>query len=148
MFSLFLQKINIFDWYFCFDSWCRAMLNRMSSFTSLPCHNRERKITGRQFGTSLWCARVRPHWNRPRPCRAWTSGLNSTVRAKRARISSERFIKPAGPVVDGRLCITSSSCSSFRSCQFFLQTLRRKRSTWCKMFVVRFSSMKSLAQRA
>ena len=148
MFPLFIQKIKIFDWYFCFDSWCRATLKWMSSFASLSCHNRERKITWREFGTNLRCAPVRPHWNRPRPCRAWTSGLYSTVRAKRAGISSERFIKPARTVVAGRICIATSTCSSFRPFQFFLQTLRSERSTQCKIFAVWFSSMKPLVQRA
>lgn len=148
MFPLFLQNIKILDRNFCFDSWCRATLQRMSSFASLLRHNRERKITWREFGTGLRCARARPHWNRPRPCRVWTSGLNSTVRVKRAGVSSERFIKSAEPVVARKLSVATSGCSSFRSCQFFLQALRPQSSTRGQIIAVRFRSMKSLVQRA
>lgn len=115
--SCFLPKIKIFNWYFCFDSWCRASLLWKCSFASLPCHNREWKLTGRWLGTTLWCARAWPHYNRSRPCCMWVAGLNGSIRTK----------KPAEPVVTGWPCRTTSGCGSFRSNKFFLEALRHER---------------------
>lgn len=104
LFFLFLPKIKIFNWYFCFESWCRASFLRMSPFASLPCHNREWKLAWRGFGTTLRCTRAWPQWHSPRPCRIWAAGLHSSVRTKRARVSFQRFTEPAEPVITGWPC--------------------------------------------